>query len=295
MSYFHKQVARIKNSVRGASEWQEFAKQVRARQDKLLVCLDKFENAILVSGCQRSGSTMMARIISGSDGMAMYRFGKDDELDAALILAGAVAHEPAGRYCFQTTYLNERYPEYFDHQDRFKLIWMLRNPESVVYSMVYHWSDFALNELFCACGISHLGGDDKLRYSRTGLRAISPIRRAAMAYTGKVAQLFELVPRLGNEKIMVVEYDDVVGTPGRYLPRIYEHVGIPYRREYAAGIGRESLGKRRQLDTGERSVIRSICEDTYLRARSFAISPEHDLRHCAHRLSARGPVLLVDR
>ncbi len=286
MSYIHKQVARIKNSVRGENEWRDFADQVRARQDTLLVCLDKFQDAILVSGCQRSGSTMMARIITRSDGMAMYRFGKDDELDAARILAGAVPLQPAGRYCFQTTYLNERYPEYFEHHNGFKLIWMLRNPESVVYSMVYHWSDFALNELFCACGIPHLGGEDKLRYSRTGLRGISPVRRAALAYTGKVAQLFELVPSLGAEKIMVVEYDDLVEAPGRYLPRIYEHVGVPYRREYAAGIGRESLGKRRQLDTGERSVIRSICEDTYLRARAFATSPEHDLRDCAHRLSA---------
>jgi hypothetical protein len=49
--------------------------------------------------------------------MTQYYFGSDNELDAALILSGRVAHEPQGRYCFQTTYLNECYSEYFEHRD----------------------------------------------------------------------------------------------------------------------------------------------------------------------------------
>jgi Holliday junction resolvasome RuvABC ATP-dependent DNA helicase subunit len=38
--------------------------------------------------------------------MVDFSSGEDDELDAALILAGFVEHTPRGRYCFQTTYLN---------------------------------------------------------------------------------------------------------------------------------------------------------------------------------------------
>jgi ligand-binding sensor domain-containing protein len=43
-----------------------------------------------------------------------YWFGRDDELDAALILSGHVDHQQNGRYCFQTTYINECFREYFE-------------------------------------------------------------------------------------------------------------------------------------------------------------------------------------
>ena len=41
--------------------------------------------------------------------------------------------DPAGRFCFQTTYLNNHVFEYFEH-DHYQLIWVLRNPFSVVVS-----------------------------------------------------------------------------------------------------------------------------------------------------------------
>lgn len=130
--------------------WRKFSRCVKFRQDKLLLRLDDFPNSILIAGCQRSGTTMLARIITQSEGMVNYWFGPDDELDAALILSGHEAHQPRGRYCFQTTYLNERYPEYFEHEN-FRMVWILRNPHSVVHSMLHNWKDFALNNLFSSC------------------------------------------------------------------------------------------------------------------------------------------------
>ena len=91
-----------------------------------------FGGAILVTGCQRSGTTILSRIITRSDGMVDYWFGRDDELDAALILSGHVWHSPVGRYCFQTTYLNECYEEYFQCDLNQKIIWMIRSPYSVI-------------------------------------------------------------------------------------------------------------------------------------------------------------------
>ena len=56
----------------------------------------------------------------------------DDELDAALALAGLVDLPLERRYCFQTTYLNERYEDYRTLDAGQRLIWVLRNHYSVV-------------------------------------------------------------------------------------------------------------------------------------------------------------------
>jgi hypothetical protein len=114
---------------------------------RLLAKLDDYPDAILVAGCQRSGTTALARLLKRADGMIDHAFGHDDELDGALLLAGHATRGTEGRHCFQTTYLNDRFREYFEHR-AFRLIWMLREPRSVVYSMLNNWKRGALNRLF---------------------------------------------------------------------------------------------------------------------------------------------------
>jgi Sulfotransferase domain len=266
---FKKKFARLKSMTRRASAWRQFARHVRGRRQKLLYRLDRFPDAILVSGCQRSGSTMIAQLITQSGGMARQWWGKDPELDAALILSGAVEHRAQGRYCFQTTYLNECYREYFEHET-YRMVWMLRNPESVVYSMVYNWSDFALNELFHAVGVEQLGCEYKDLYSKYGLKRIDPIRRASYAYVGKVGQLFELVPKLGRDKILVMEYDAIVREPESRLRQMFDYIRIPWNRECLDYVNRESVRKKERLDEDERRIVRDVCENIYERASKYA-------------------------
>jgi len=63
--------------------WNDFTRRVRPKGCVLLGRLDEFPRPILVTGCQRSGTTMLSRIITQSEGMTDYWFGKDDESDAA--------------------------------------------------------------------------------------------------------------------------------------------------------------------------------------------------------------------
>ena len=85
--------------------WKHFAKKVRSRGCNLLSNLSQYSDTIFVAGCQRSGTTAVANIITASDGMINYWTGKDSELDAALLLSGHSSYKKNGRYCFQTTYL----------------------------------------------------------------------------------------------------------------------------------------------------------------------------------------------
>lgn len=244
------------------STWPAFVRKVRGCQEKLLIRLDEFPDSILVTGCQRSGGTMLARTINRSEGMINYRFGKDDELDAALILSGKVSHMPHGRYCFQTTYLNECYPEYFEHPGH-RIVWLLRNPYSVVYSMVYHWKNFALNEVFLTCGYDQMDHVDRVRYQRFGIFGIPRIRRAAYAFNGKVRQLFELRRSYPTGQLAVLEYDQLICDKARLLPRVYEFIGLPYKEEYVAPINQLSLSKKDNLNPDERRLVETICMSVY--------------------------------
>ncbi len=119
-------------------KWQHFAKYFRQNQANLIDNLPDYKDPILVSGCQRSGTTIIANVILNHTEVLDYRRGGDSELEGALILSGHTKFEAGKRVCFQTTYLNERVQEYFKYKGLFKLVFVIRNPYSVVYSMCYH-------------------------------------------------------------------------------------------------------------------------------------------------------------
>lgn len=248
------------------SSWQQFGRNIRKKNYKLLGCLSSFPNSVLITGCQRSGTTMLTRIINMSDEMVNFQFGKDDELDAALILCGVVASHDKGRYCFQTTYLNERYVEYIEHREEgHKIIWVLRNPQSVVYSMLHNWGRFALNELFDGCGAQLLTGKDKARYERFGRLGVSRIKRACFAYAGKTCQVFEMLHQLGSDKVKVVLYDDLVKAPDIFLKDVFAFINVKYIPILATRIHSRSLAKHNRLSTREHRMVRDICEPIFLK------------------------------
>lgn len=248
--------------------WPEFARHVRNKQDDLLSRLEDFPDSILIAGCQRSGTTMLAQIITQSEGMVNYWFGPDDELDAALILSGNVKHEPRGRYCFQTTYLNERYPEYFEHKN-FRMVWMVRNPHSVVYSMLHNWPRFALNELFSSCATQLLDERYKRRFEMFGRWGVPRLLRACYAYNAKNSQIRQLRVHLDETRLQVVDYDDLVKNKAYILPRIYEFLGRPYKSEYEQAIKTSSLTKSSRASKHEQQAVERLCMPVYKQLHEF--------------------------
>jgi hypothetical protein len=248
--------------------WPQFHRRVRRQQDKLLVRLDDYPRSILVTGCQRSGTTMLARLITGSDGMVNYWFGRDDELDAALILAGRHPETPRGRYCFQTTYLNECMPEYFEHSGH-SIVWVLRNPHSVVYSMLHNWRRFALNELFEACGAEYLKPAERKWYDRLGVIGVSSLKRACYSYVGKVGQLARLADAAQPNQLIALDYDDLVRNKEAMLPRLYQQIGLSYEPAYAEAIRGGSVDKASKLREAERQLIDEICLPAFVDAKRY--------------------------
>ncbi len=249
--------------------WKKFAKEVRSNQPHLLSELAQFDNPILVAGCQRSGTTALSRVITSSDGMVNFRSGVDDELDAALILSGSVKHSPQGRYCFQTTYLNERYTEYTRSKGKYQLIWMIRNPFSVVHSIMDNWSTFAFDELFESCGLAAADKAIQHKFKKYGKSAIPKIERACLAYNGKTSQLFDLSKNLDSQQLLVIDYDLLVKDKANILPDIYNFINLEFKKSYCEKIRSDSVDKASRLSSADRAVVEQLCSPVYKKAKSF--------------------------
>jgi hypothetical protein len=244
--------------------WKQFSKYVRSQNCDLLSNLSEYPDSVLVAGCQRSGTTAIANIITSSDGMINYWFGKDSELDAALILSGNVKHKSRGRYCFQTTYLNERYTDYYKHlNNQFKLVWVIRNPHSVVCSMLHNWGSFAFKELFNSCGYYLLSDDEKNKFNKFGGLAISRVHQACMSYNGKGMQILELTKNIKKEMIYIVDYDELILEKSRVLPEIYKFIGLRYDKSYGAKLHSHSLNKAKRFSSKQGSKIEEYCGPIY--------------------------------
>lgn len=234
-------------------------------QERLLMHLEDFPRSVLVTGCQRSGTTAIARLIRQAEGTVDFQTSLDDELDGALILAGHATCEKQGRFCFQTTYLNERHHEYAEHPNHY-IVWVLRNPYSVIYSMLFNWKRFALNELFLSCGYPHMDYQDRIKFQRFGIYGIPILKRAIYAYIGKVEQVFWIMENYPRQRLAIVDYDQLIMEKERLLPALFRFADLSYRNQYARLLKASSLDKAKKLDDDARRMILEKCAALYERA-----------------------------
>lgn len=249
--------------------WPQFDRRIRNDDVELLADLSRFPNAILVAGCQRSGTTVVTRILREALEMPDLDFTKDDELDAALILNGAIEFETSVRCCFQTTYVNDHVLEYFEH-DNYKLIWIIRRPEAVVRSMLFHWRRGALNRLFRACGRHALDEKGARRFKRFGTFGFGRAEMACHSYNIKTAQVHDIAARLGPERLFILDYDDLIDRSDILLPDIFSFASVSYDDRFLRRLRKRSKPKREQLDESTRDRIREMCEPEYRRVVDLA-------------------------
>ncbi len=244
------------------SDWAEFHRVVKQPGKELLENLDEFgTDNILVAGCQRSGTTAVTQVLGRAREMANYAFGDDSELDGALLLAGRVARFTGGRHCFQTTYLNDRFPEYLLHRS-FRLIWLVREPRSVVYSMLHNWRRAALNRLYAACGSTTLDRVRKGAWVFGRWRGPSRLEKACASYIAKSEQAVLLHRQLG-ERMLIVDYDEVVSNPEPALREICEFIDLPFDRCLLGHLHAKSLQRGNRLSPWEAYRVDGVCMDAY--------------------------------
>lgn len=254
-------------STKPVRSWAAFDRRIRYAGGELLARLPAFPNALLVAGCQRSGTTAVTRILREAMPVRFPQPTKDDELDAALILAGAEPFETNDRCCFQTTYINDHVAEYFRH-DNYRLVWIVRRPDAVIRSMLRNWSRGALNRLFRACGQRQLDERARDRYRRWGGLAFSRFSKACLSYAEKTAQIHEIASHLGKDRLFVVDYDELLDHQADLLPRLFAFAGVEFDRTYLSRLGNRRAGSAAHAFTAaQREQIARTCNTAYEQAR----------------------------
>lgn len=249
--------------LRRIRTWPAFHRQVRTGARRLLNTIDQYPAAVLVAGCQRSGTTMLTRIIASSPGFRPLALTKDDELDAALALSGKLSLPTGARYCLQTTYLNEHFEDYARMREDQRLIWVLRNPKSVVHSMVYNWGRFALNELYDSCGKQLAVSTGTSTSSWPWPFGPSAMEKAYLAYSGKSSQIQRIAKIVPSNQLLLVDYDELVSEPDTHLPKIFDHIGRTYEPELARRIKTTSLRKAETIDGRRYPEASALAAKTY--------------------------------
>jgi hypothetical protein len=238
----------------GISSWADFYADLA--DEPFLAKLDDYPDALLIAGCDWSAATAVTRLFKRLPCFADSSWGHDDELDGALLLAGQRARAPGGRHCFQTTYVRERYTEYFDHQ-RFKLVWIVREPRAAVRSLLES-RDRALPQR-TALGLS---GKSPLG------QGASRLEKACAAYLASIRQTLELKERLG-ERVAVVDYDELAADRSRLLPALCRFAAVGCDAYVLRHLHGKSVRKG-VLASWEAAIVDQLAMPAYRRARSAA-------------------------
>jgi hypothetical protein len=255
----HKRRAHIAQLVsrrgdHGIASWSDF--YAALADEALLAKLDDYPESLLISGCDWAATTAVTRLFKRLPGFAASSWGHDDELDGALLLAGRSEHRAAGRHCFQTTYVRERYREYFRH-DRFKLIWIVREPRAAVYSLLER-RDRALPSR------TVLG----LTGKSAGGQGASRLEKACAAYLASIRQTVELKERLGD-RVAVIDYDELAAHRNRLLPALCRFASVSCDAHVLRHLHGKSVRKG-ALASFEAAIVDELALAAYRRARSAA-------------------------
>ena len=257
------------------SNWTQFERQVRRSGAPLLAELDRFPDALLIAGCQHSGTAAVTRLLRSAGAMPTFNLTRDDELDAALILSGRLEYSTDERACFQTTYLNDHVHEYFDHCG-FRLVWIIRPPEPVVRSMLYNWKRGALNRLFRTCGSTLLNEEQTRRYKRFGNLAFDRLTKACLSYNAKNMQIQILAERIPPHRLKVIEYESLVTNQRGRLADLLAFCGVANGAPPEHELHTRGLRKPNGFSMKQRARIAALCDPLFQRAQRYLAVRRHD-------------------
>jgi len=217
---------------------------------------------------------LLGKVLAGAEGFGHFEFAQFPELSAALILSGTIEGELAARAVFQTTYLDDRWREYEGIQVDQRIIWVLRNPESVITSMLYNWPEFAVNATVRRCGWEELSLGQRRRMMWLGAWSVPRIERACAIYREKLAQLSQLQQSMPAERLLAIDYDQLVTDPERSIGRVAVFLGTAPGHFDVSSIRQSSQRKAERLSDSQRSIIEDRCGELY-RGRLADADPGH--------------------
>jgi hypothetical protein len=90
---------------------------------------------------------------------------------------------------------------------------------------------------------------------------------ACCSYAAKVSQVMSLRQWLPAERLLVVDYDELVLDKYHALHRLYGFIGEPWQPGYADALHADSLHKAERIGPAQRALIEELCLPVYRQAR----------------------------
>jgi hypothetical protein len=240
-----------KDTQADIASWEQF--HLATAQRPLLARLEDFRDALLIAGCDRPAATAVTRLFKRLSCFADSTCGHDDELDGALLLAGLREPEHPGRHCFQTSYVDGRFREYFDYSG-YRLIWIVREPRAAVCSLL---------------------GDRQKKPGRSGApppgQGTSRLERACATYVATIEQTLELKERLGT-RVAIVDYDALAADRTRLVPALCRFASVECSAKLLGHLHGKSVRKG-ALASWETSIVDELALSAYRRAISCRWGP----------------------
>jgi hypothetical protein len=236
------------------TSWHDYYAAIADRPR--LACLDDYADALLIAGCDWSATTAITRLFKRLPCFADSAWEHDDELDGALLLAGLQEGPTAGRHCFQTSFLRERYREYFAHAD-YRLVWIVREPRAAVRSLLC-LRQRALPRR-TALGLTPKSGAGQ---------GASRLEKACATYVATIRQTVELKEHL-RERMAVVDYDELARDRARLLPALCRFASVGCDSRVLRHLHGKSV-RPAPLASWEASIIDELALPAYRRARLTA-------------------------
>jgi hypothetical protein len=208
--------------------------------------------ALLLAGCDWSAGTAVTRLYQRLPDFVESSWDHDDELDGALLLAGLQQGPTGGRHCFQTSFVRDRYREYFAHE-HCRLVWIVREPRAAVRSLL---SQQKILPRRTALGLAP---------KSAGGQGASRLEKACATYLAAIRQTFELRERLGA-RIAVVDYDELARDRARLLPALCRFASVGCDSHVLRHLHGKSVRKG-TLASWEGTIIDDLALPAYRRAR----------------------------
>lgn len=279
----------MKSTSHRSTIWQKGAGQIGrlAKRWRLRRANQETRVAVFISGCQRSGTKMLLRTLDQSPQVwthdhrrrdLAYRGGPDPayQISAAGSMARLAPIETLSEltHCRQAPVVAFHSLADSQWMDRIlrslpeaRAIWIYRRYADVANSAVQLWGDHQLDLVrrFRRREFDrlHWRGENISPEALEHLDAcyrddLTPQEGAALMWYLRNQLLFQTSLH-DSERVLLVQYEDLVIDPQTYAPRVFQFLDLPFEPRYVAHIFSRSTGKSHEESFSP--GVRNLCDD----------------------------------
>ena len=214
---------------------------------------------VFIVGCQRSGTTMLQRVLTGCPQMQVYgegsteAFSEGARIRPEAVIRSLIHDSPAPVVVFKPLNDTQHADVLLKIQPNAQAIWMYRHFHDVVNSLVEKWGDAQIEAIrqiakgtYSGPGSEALGErvspDSMALVRKMNESGLSPVDAAALIWYLRNVIYYDLNLD-ADPAVLLCKYEDTATDPERYVGRLFDFVGGVFSSSYVAKVSSASINK----------------------------------------------------